>query len=111
MNAPIFFEILSEGKITLMTREYVVVETSNRFGNPMYNASRNFSGRQILTYDYYLLTENGDISRFLEKRKDLYPYFGNRQDIMKDYIKENKLKVNNQSDLIRIINHFNLLNN
>lgn len=107
MNAPIFFEILEEGRITLMTREFVITESSNRFGNPLYNSSRNFSGRKILTYDYYLLTENGDIDELSEKKKDLYPYFGGLSDIMKDYIKENRLKVDKQVDLIEIIDHFN----
>jgi hypothetical protein len=107
MNVPIFFEILTEGKITLMTREFVTTESNNRFGNPLYGTSRGFSPREILTYDYYLLTENGDINRFTEKRKDLYPYFGRLEDLMKDYIKDNKLKVDRQLDLIKIINHYN----
>lgn len=107
MNTPIFFEILAEGKITLMTREYVVLERSNRFGNPMYNSSRGFGGREILTYDYFLLTENGDISKYSEKRKDIYPYFGRLEAPMKDYIKDKKLRIDRQADLIRIINHYN----
>lgn len=111
MNVPIFFEILAEGKITLMAREYVITESNNRFGNPLYNTSRNFSGREILTYDYYLLTENGDINKYSEKRKDLYPYFGRLQDRIEDYAKENKLKVDRQADLIKIINHYNQISN
>lgn len=90
-----------------MTREFVTTESNNRFGNPLYGTSRGFSPREILTYDYYLLTENGDINRFTEKRKDLYPYFGRLEDLMKDYIKDNKLKVDRQLDLIKIINHYN----
>ncbi len=106
MNVPIFFEILAEGRITLMSREYVVTESNNRFGNPMYS-SRAFSSREILTYDYYLLTENGDINRFSEKKKDLYPYFGRLEEKMKDYVKENRLHTDKQADLIKIIDHFN----
>ncbi len=111
MNVPIFFEILSEGKITLMAREYVITESNNRFGNPLYNTGRNFSGREILTYNYYLLTENGDITKISEKRKDLYPYFGRHEDLLKDYIKENRLKVDRQADLIKIINYYNQISN
>jgi hypothetical protein len=106
MNVPIFFEILAEGRITLMSREYVITESNNRFGNPMYS-SRAFSSREILTYDYYLLTENGDINRFSEKKKDLYPYFGRLEEKMKDYVKENRLHTDKQADLIKIIDHFN----
>ncbi len=107
MNVPIFFEILAEGRITLMCREYIVTESNTRFGNPFYSQGRGFSSREILTYDYYLLTENGDITKFSEKRRDIYPYFGNLDDLMKDYIKENKLNIDRQADLIQIIDHYN----
>jgi hypothetical protein len=107
MSTPVFFEILEEGNITLMAREYVINEPNHRFGNPMYRTSRGSSSRNILTYDYYLLTENGEINKFSEKRKDIYQYFGRNQDLMKDYIKDNKLRVDKQVDLIKIISYYN----
>ncbi|WP_375581276.1 hypothetical protein ABWH96_09825 [Marivirga tractuosa] len=106
VKAPIFFEILEEGKITLMTREYVIIENNNRFGNPMYR-TRGFGSREILTYDYFLLTDDGTIHRFSEKRKDLYPFFGRFEQQMIDYIKERRLKVDKQGDLVTIMKYYN----
>jgi hypothetical protein len=106
VKAPIFFEILEEGTITLMAREYVIVENSNRFGNPMYR-TRGFGSREILTYDYFLLTDDGKIHMFSEKRKDLYPFFGRFEEEMVDYIKDRRLKVDKQGDLVTIMNYYN----
>jgi len=106
LKIPVFFEILEEGKITLMTREYVVIE-NNRFGNPMYRTSRGFGSREILTYDYFLLTDDGTIHKFSEKRKDLYPFFGKYEEDMKDYIKERRLKMDKQGDLVTILKYYN----
>ncbi|GAA5028863.1 hypothetical protein GCM10011506_13840 [Marivirga lumbricoides] len=107
MNVPVFFEILAEGRLTLMSREYVVVESINRYGNPMYRPLGVGGTREILTYDYYLLTDNGDINLYLEKKKDLLPYFGRYEDEMAKYIRKNKLKVDKQQDLVRIVNYYN----
>ncbi|HET8860134.1 hypothetical protein [Marivirga sp.] len=108
MKVPVFFEILDEGAITLMAREYVVIENSNRFANPMYGGG-GFRSREILTYDYFLLTADGTIHRFSERRRDLLPFFGSHQEIMSDYIKENRLKPDRQKDLVSIIKYYNSL--
>jgi hypothetical protein len=109
MKAPVFFEILEEGNITLMSREYVVIESNNRFGNPMYRNSMGFGSREILTYDYFLLTNDGKIHLYSEKRKDLYPFFGRYEQQMTDYIKDKKLKADKQGDLVRIFSYYNEL--
>jgi hypothetical protein len=109
MNVPTFFEILNEGKITLMAREYVIVESSNRFGNPMYRSGRGFGNREILTYDYFLLTDDGTIHKYTEKKKDLFAFFGRYEEPVKEFIKDSKLKVDRQADLVRIIDYYNEL--
>lgn len=109
VKTPIFFEILEEGKITLMTREYVTIENNNRFGNPMYRTSRGFGSREILTYDYFLLTDDGVIHRYSEKKKDLLPFFGKFEQDVEDYMKEKKLKTDRQGDLVTIVKYYNRL--
>lgn len=109
VKTPVFFEILEEGKITLMAREYVTIDNNNRFGNPMYRTRGGFGSREILTYDYFLLTDDGTIHKFSEKRKDLLTYFGRLESNMKDYIKEKRLKADKQGDLVTIINYYNSL--
>ncbi|MBK6264883.1 hypothetical protein JKA74_07530 [Marivirga sp. S37H4] len=107
MNVPVFFEILAEGRLTLMAREYVVIENMNRYGNPMYRPMGSVGSREILTYDYYFLTDSGDLNLYLEKKKDLLPYFGRYEDAMVRYIKKQRLKVDRQQDLVKIINYYN----
>ncbi len=107
VKTPVFFEILEEGKITLMTREYVTIENNNRFGNPMYRTRGGFGSREILTYDYFLLTDDGKIHKFSEKKKDLLPFFGRFESDMKDYIKDRRLKVDRQGDLVTIMKYYN----
>ncbi|WKV11045.1 hypothetical protein [Marivirga harenae] len=109
VKTPVFFEILEEGKITLMAREYVTIENNNRFGNPMYRTRGGFGRREILTYDYFLLTDDGEIHKFSEKKKDLMPFFGKLEPQMKDYIKDKRLKVDRQGDLVIIMNYYNEL--
>lgn len=109
MNVPVLFEILAEGKITLMTREYVILENNNRFGNPMYRPRGGFYSREILTYDYYFLTDDGRISKYEEKKKDLFPYFGRYEKEMADYMKDRRLKADKQGDLVKIITYYNEL--
>lgn len=107
VKIPVFFEILEEGQITLMSREYVVIENNNRFGNPMYRTSRGFGSREILTYDYFLLTDDGIIHKFSEKRKDLYPFFGRYEEDMRNYIKDKRLKMDKQGDLVTALKYYN----
>ncbi len=107
MNVPVFFEILAEGRLTLMTREYVVIESMNRFGSPMYRPMHSNFSREILSYDYYFLTDNGDITLYSEKKRDLLDYFGKYEDEMSRFIRKGKLKADRQQDLVRIVNYYN----
>lgn len=109
VKIPVFFEILEEGEITLMAREYVVIENNNRFANPIYRTNRSFGNREILTYNYFLLTGDGTIHKFSEKKRDLYEFFGKYKPEMEFYIKEKKLKVDRQGDLVAIMKYYNWL--
>jgi len=106
MKVPVFFEILEEGYITFMTREYVVID-NNRFGNPMYRPSRSFGGREILTYDYFLLTNDGVIHKYSEKKKDLYSFFGVYKEQVEEFVKDRRLKTTKQGDLVTIMKYYN----
>lgn len=108
-KVPVFFEILSEGPLTLMAREYVMMENYDPSFYSVYRTNRMGYTRERLTYDYFLLTSDGEIGRFEEKRSDLLPYFGKHSHELKKYIKKNKLKVTKQADLVRTVNYYNEL--
>jgi hypothetical protein len=107
MNVPVFFEILAEGRLTLMSREYVVIESMNRYGNPMYRPMNSSFSREILTYDYYFLTDNGNITLYTEKKRDLLAFFGRHDDEMTKYMRKAKLRADRQQDLVKIVNYYN----
>ncbi|MBL7856372.1 MAG: hypothetical protein JNM57_01690 [Cyclobacteriaceae bacterium] len=100
---PVFFELLSEGKLTLLSREQL--ETRS-YSSPYYIGSYT---RVVLVYKYYFLLENGTIEEFTGKKNELMDKMGKKSDGVERYAKENKLKYDEKYDLARIISYYNSL--
>jgi hypothetical protein len=103
-KAPVFFELLEEGKLTVLCREALEYRTQS---SPFY-----FYGtytRLVLVNKYFLLKENGKIEEFISKRNDWYELMGSRADEVRKYAKSNKLDVNDKYELGQIINYYNSL--
>lgn len=100
-RAPVFFELLAEGKMTLLTRESLEYRT---YTSPYYFGSYN---RLVLVYKYYMLDEKGIISEFIGKKTDLLNLMGKRAQDVEDYMKENKLKVEDRNDIVKIVAYYN----
>jgi hypothetical protein len=109
-RAPIFFEVLQQGKLTLLCRESIQVHNVNNqyygYYNPYYYPG--FS-RQVLVYDYYFLNEKGEISLYNKKLRDLLWHMKRKESDVKKYIKANKLKIDRHGDLARITAYYNSL--
>jgi len=103
-KTPIFFEVVMEGKLTLLCREYLTKQTS-------YNSSYYWSGgsftRTILAYEYYFLNSKGEITYFEEKKRDLLNIMKDRSPQIKQFIKEYNLKLDKKGDLARITAYYN----
>ena len=103
-KTPIFFEVVLEGKLTLLCREYLTKQTS-------YNSSYYWSGgsftRTILAYEYYFLNSKGEITYFEEKKRDLLNIMKDRSPQIKQFIKEYNLKLDEKGDLARITAYYN----
>ena len=102
-RTPIFFELLSEGEITLLARELLENRT---FSSPYYIGSYT---RVVLVNMYYFLSDTGVIEEFSGKRNDLLNKMGKRAEKVEAYVKENKLKYDEKYDLARIISYYNSL--
>jgi hypothetical protein len=103
-KAPIFFELLEEGKITLLAREAVEYKT---YSSPYY-----FYGgytRLVLVNKYFLLQENGEIKEFNDKKGDWYDLMGNKAEDVHRYAKTNHLDFNDKIELSKIIAYYNSL--
>jgi hypothetical protein len=102
-KAPVFFELLEEGKITLLSRELVEYKTYN---NAFYGGSYS---RLVQNYYYYLLKEDGTLEDFRGSKNDLIDLMGNKGKSVEKYIKANRLDFDDKYDVARIVAYYNSL--
>jgi hypothetical protein len=102
-KTPVFFEALTEGKITVLSREKVEYRT---YSSPFFYYG-GYSSRLVLINIYYLLKENGTIVEFSGRRNDWYDLMGARENDVHDYVKENRLDFDRKYDLKQIIDYYN----
>lgn len=102
-RTPIFFELLEEGKMTLLSRESLEYRT---FSSPYYYGSYT---RLILVYKFYILDEKGNINEFIGKKGDLLAMMGKRGDEVEKYIKTNRLKIEDRVDFAKAVAYYNSL--
>jgi len=106
-KVPILFEVLYEGKLSLLAREAIVTETVPQYSY-MYRSSVNMT-RTKLDYEYYFLDEDGRFTKFNNKKFELYEAMKRREPQIKQYIKKNRLKIDSRRDLVRIVAYYNAL--
>jgi hypothetical protein len=102
-KTPVFFEALTEGKITVLSREKVEYRT---YSSPFFYYG-GYSSRLVLVNLYYLLKENGKIEEFSGRKNDWYDLMGNKQNDIHAYVKDNRLDFDRKYDLKRIIDYYN----
>ena len=102
-KVPVFFELLTEGKCTLLSREALEQVNVNSF---YYYGG---GSRVILVYRYFVLKEDGVIERMGRDRDDFMGLMDDRYDEMRRYIKTNRLNLERHGDLVRSIRYYNSL--
>jgi len=108
-EVPILFEVLYEGKLSLLSREHIVTESQPQYAyNYGYVPGMNTS-RTRLAYAYFFLEQDGAIEQYNLKKKELLDFFGNRSKQVKQYMKKNNLKYDRMHDLVRITAYYNAL--
>jgi hypothetical protein len=65
--------------------------------------------KEVLVYDYYFLNQNGDITKYTKKKKDLYNAVSKRQKQVVEFMKANHLHHDKRNDLVRVIAFYNAL--
>jgi len=103
-KAPVLFELLAEGKMTLLCRESVEYRS---YSNSFY--SYGMYSRLVLVYHYFMLKEDGNIEPFVGKRNDLLALMDPHSEKVQKYIKVNKLDVTERPEFIQIVNYYNSL--
>lgn len=102
-RAPVFFELLEEGKMTLLARE--ALEYRNEY-SPYYVGSVS---RLELVYKYFFMEEDGTITAFTGTKNDLLDLMGKRADEVDKYIKSNRLRYDDKYDFTKIVAYYNSL--
>ncbi len=103
-KAPIIFELLSEGNMTLLCRETVEARTTS---SPY--SFYGTSSRLVLVYKFFLLKENGNIEPFAGKKNDFIYMTGNKGDLVEKYMKANKLKIEDKYQFAQVVDYYNSL--
>ncbi|MGV3539310.1 MAG: hypothetical protein ACO1OQ_05835 [Rufibacter sp.] len=111
--APAFFEQIVSGSYGLLRRETMTRRDISRdpsyrgsyypygsypVGGPMYVDQRMDT--------FFLLLPSGKVKELRNVKKDLEVVFGKKNNEMKNYIKQNKLKYTSLPDLAKIISYF-----
>lgn len=104
-KTPMFFELLEEGKITLLSRDVLEYKT--------YNSYYAYGGitRLVETSYYYLLKEDGSIEAFKANRNDVLAMMGTQRKSVEKYIKSNRLDFDSKYDVAKIVAYYNSLVN
>lgn len=102
-KAPIFFELLQEGKMTLLCREALEYKTVS---SPYMVGSYT---RLVLVNRYYTLEVNGDIVELNGKKSDLLDKMGSKSEAVEKFVKKNRLRYDEKYDIARIVEYYNSL--
>lgn len=98
----IFFELLEEGKLTVLCRERLEYTTNSTF----YNYGGGYS-RLLMVYKYFIMDERGDIVEFKGKKSDWLVMMGKHEKEVQKYAKANRLDFDDKYDLSRILDYYN----
>lgn len=101
---PVFFELVYEGKLSLLRREQIVLQTVSSTATYWGGGSAT---QPVIRYSYFFLDDQGTITYYSGKKKDLYRFMIKKQSQVKKFIKENKLDTDDMNDLVRITAFYN----
>jgi hypothetical protein len=87
--------------MTLLLRESLEYKT---YTSPYYMGSYT---RLVIVNKFYMLDEKGNINEFIGKKSDLLALMGRFSKTVDSYIRENRLKMEEKEDFLKIIEYYN----
>lgn len=101
-KSQVFFELLCEGKLTVLNREKLEFRT---YSSPYFMGSYS---RQVLVYQYFMLEEDGDIVEYdVTDRTDLLKPMGKKAEDVEKFMKKNRLRTDEKYDVAEIVEYYN----
>jgi hypothetical protein len=102
-KAPVFFELLQEGKLTVLCRESIEYRTTS---SPYFYGSYS---RLVEVNKYFILKEDGTITEYKGKKNDWYDLMPNKKSEVERFAKDNRLSLEEKYELSRVIEYYNSL--
>lgn len=103
-KTPIFFELLAEGKLTLLAREALEYKTTST-GYYGYGSI----SRLVLVDKFFTLNDKGEIETFSGRKSDLFDLMSKRDDEVKQFLKSHRLDLSYKYDLAQVFAYYNSL--
>jgi hypothetical protein len=103
-KTPIFFELLAEGKLTLLAREALEMKSTS---SPYYGYAT--VSRPVLVNKYFALNDKGQLEPFTGRKDDLLDLMSQRDDEVRKFIKVNHLSLEDKYQLASIFDYYNSL--
>lgn len=104
---PLLFEVLYEGRLTLLSREKIVQEGSSQSITDMTLYPND--ARLMLDFDFYFLEKDGTLNHYEPKKRMLLSIMDRKYNEVKKYMRRNRLRHDQISDLVRITAYYNAL--
>lgn len=102
-KSPSFFELLSEGKLTLLAKE--ALETRSYSSGYYYGTV----SRVVLVNKYFVLDDKGNINPFSGKKPELLELMKNREDEIRKFMKSASVNLDYKPDMARTFAYYNAL--
>ena|SRR6218665_2079701 len=102
-NNPVFFELLNDGKLTVLCREHIEQRTAG-YSFYSYGFTEN-----VLVVEYYMLNTAGKAEPLTSAKKAWLQLMSRKRDQVEEYAKKNKLQWANKYDLQKIVGYYNSL--
>ena len=116
---PRIFELISQGRISLIAREFVATRTRTSspvsyrrsMYDPFYDPSNRIVSYSYLAYNLWLIDENAEITELGENKNEVVNAFPYHHAELRRFIKKEKLKVDKIEDLAKLVTYYNSLDN
>lgn len=107
-ESPMFFELLTDGKVALLNRETVILRQM-----PVYMYSTmapTFTNVPVLIDNFYFLLKSEQrVIKFDEKKETILQVLSDKKEKIQEYLANNKVNFSRRQDLMQLLDYYNSL--
>lgn len=107
-NKKVFFKILSDGKKIKLLKKFECVYIEGKKGDGI---APEVNDRYRINKSFYIKIANDPVIKFNVKKDAVLQLMSDNKELVKEYVKENKLKFRKEKDIVKIFNFYSTINN